>query len=82
MAVDISQLGTFTWADLQTAAMHAMVSAAVGGGELTINGRTIRRISIKDAQLLYDLATAQIEAEVATADDGGGMVLVQYGERY
>jgi hypothetical protein len=79
MAFDTSQLTDYSWSDIQKAAKHAMISAAVGGGTLTINGRTIGRISIADAKLLYETATEQVNAE--STDAAGGIALVKYGER-
>jgi hypothetical protein len=78
MAVDTSLLTDYTWAQIKLAAKHAMVSAAVGGGTLTINGRSIGRITISDAKKLYEMA---VEAENdESTDSGGGIALVQYGE--
>ena len=80
MAIDVSALTDYSWADIAKAAKHAMITAAVGGGELTINGRHIGRISIKDAKLLYEFATQAVTDE--STEGGGGTALVQYGERY
>lgn len=79
MAIDLSTLTDYAWADIAVAAKHAMVSAAVGGGTLTIDGRTIGRISIEQAKVLYEMATEQVAIE--DVDSGGGTALVQYGER-
>jgi hypothetical protein len=82
MAIDTSQLTDYTWAQIKLAAKHAMISAAVGGNTLVIGGRTIGRISIKDAKLLYEMAEEMEEAEETGADtSNGGFALVQYGER-
>lgn len=80
MAFDVSTLTDYAWSDIAKAAKHAMLTAAVGGGTLSINGRTIGRISIEDAKSLYTFATEQANAEAAV-DTGGGAALVQYGER-
>lgn len=79
MAIDPSQLTDYSWSDIKKAAKHAMMSAAVGGNQLSINGRTIGRISIDEAKKLYELAS-QMEADEST-DTGGGIALVRYGER-
>lgn len=79
MAIDTSLLTDYTGAQLKLAAKHAMMTAAVGGGELIINGRTIGRITIDAAKKLYEFAE-QLSADEAT-DSGGGLALVQYGER-
>lgn len=78
MAIDTSLLADYSWSDIKKAAKHAMVSAAVGGSSLTINGRTIGRISIDEAKKLYELATQQESDE---SDTGSGLALVRYGER-
>jgi hypothetical protein len=56
----------------------AMMSAAIGGGTLTINGRTIMRITVEDATNLYQMATAMASLD---AGDAGGIALVQFGEQ-
>ncbi len=79
--VDTSQLTDYTFAQIKLAAKHAMISAAVGGGTLTINGRTIGRITTKDARDLYDWATEQETVETENAELGGGVAIVKFGER-
>lgn len=79
MAIDTSLLTDYSWSDIQLAAKHAMMSAAVGGSQLSISGRNIGRISIKEAKALYDLATQMIGDE--STDAGNGLALIQYGER-
>jgi len=81
MAIDVSTLTDYAWSDIAKAAKTAMITAALGGGQLTINGRSIGRISIKDAQALYELAQAQVEAAAAGESvGGGGNVLVKFEE--
>jgi len=79
MAIDTTQLTDFTWAQLKLAAKHAMMSAAVGGANVSIAGRSLGRITIEEARKLYELAETmeQIEAGAGT----GGTALAQYGER-
>lgn len=79
MALDLSTLTDYAWADIQKAAKAAMVNAAIGGNNLTINGRAIGRISIAEAKLLYDTATQMLTDE--TNSEAPGMVLVRYGDR-
>jgi hypothetical protein len=79
MALDPSALTDHSWSDIAKAAKHAMVSAAMGGADLTIAGWRIGRISIKDAKELYELAT-QMAADEST-EASSGIALVQYGER-
>ena len=79
MAIDVSALTDYTWAQIAIAAKHAMVSAAVGGGTLSIEGRSIGRISISEAKTLYELAQ-QMQADEAAGTHGGN-VLVKFGER-
>lgn len=80
MAIDLTTLTDYTWAQVKLAAKHAMVRAAVGGATLTINGRSFGSIAIDDAKKLYDFAT-QMEADEAEGDNGGGNALVRIGER-
>jgi len=79
MAIDLSSLTDYSWSDIKKAAKHAMVSAAVGGGTLSINGRTLGRISITEAKTLYELAEQMLADE--SNDSGGGTALIRYGER-
>lgn len=78
MAFDASALADIPWSDIKKAAKAAMVNAAMGGATLTINGRTLGRIPIKDAKALYDLA-CQNEADEA-AESSGGVALGVFGE--
>lgn len=77
MALDLSTLADYSWADIAKAAKQAMVTTALGGSTLTINGRTIQRITIDDAKTLYELATAQVAAEQAGCN-GSGNILVNF----
>lgn len=75
----LSALTDYSWSDIKKAAKHAMVTAALGGGTLAINGRTIGRISISDAKALYEMADQMVNDE--SSDASNGIALVQYGER-
>jgi hypothetical protein len=79
MAIDVSQLTDYAWSDIKKAAKTAMMKAALGGSQLTINGRLIGRISIDEAKKLYELAT-QAESDESSTDNSG-TALVRYGER-
>lgn len=79
MAIDVSQLTDYSWSDIAKAAKGAMMSAAVGGGMLSINGRSIQRITIDDAKKLYELAIQMQNDE--SSDSSNGIALVRYGER-
>lgn len=79
MAVDTSALTDYSWSDIAKAAKQAMMSAAVGGNTLSINGRSIGRITIDEAKQLYELAQQMIADE--TSGSEGGIALVKYGER-
>jgi hypothetical protein len=79
MALDLSTLTDYAWSDIAIAAKTAMVNAALGGNTLTIDGKTIGRISIDEAKSLYALAQEQIALEDAGAN-GDGIVLVRFGE--
>lgn len=75
--IDLTTLTDYAWADIAKAAKAAMVSAAMGGGTLTINGRTITRINIDQAKKLYQLALEMQAADAGGID--GTSVLVQFG---
>ena len=77
MALDLSTLGDYSWTDIAKAAKHAMVTTALGGNTLSINGRTVGRITIEDAKKLFELASEQISNEQA-GQNGGGNVLVNF----
>lgn len=79
MAIDLSTLTDYAWSDIAKAAKAAMVNAAIGGNTLTVNGRSVGRITIDEAKKLYDFAVQQIEDE--STDGAGGIALVRYGER-
>lgn len=79
MAIDVSQLVDYSWSDIAKAAKTSMLNSALGGSTLSINGRAIGRISIKEAKELYETATTMMNDE--STDAGGGTALVQYGER-
>lgn len=78
MAFDLSTLGDYTWAELKKAAKSAMISAAIGGGTLTIKDRTIGRITQQQAESLYNFAADQEQSELAGVT-GDGIVLVTLG---
>jgi hypothetical protein len=75
----LSALTDYSWSDIMKAAKHAMVTAALGGQNLSIGGRAIGRISIEDAKKLYELAQQMVNDE--TTESSGGTALVQFGER-
>jgi hypothetical protein len=77
MALDLSTLTDYAWSDIAKAAKQAMVTAALGGSQLVINGRTISRITIGEAKDLYQLAMEM--SNVEAGDDG--TALVQWGQR-
>lgn len=79
MALDLSSLTDYAWADIAKAAKVAMVNSALGGNTLTIEGKTIGRISIEEAKSLYSMATEMIALEDA-GENGGGNVLVRIGQ--
>ncbi len=79
MAIDASQLTEYTWAQIATAAKVAMISAAIGGANYTINGRSFGRITVSEATKLYEFAI-QMQTDESN-DSPGGLALVRYGER-
>jgi hypothetical protein len=79
MAIDTTQLTDYSWAQIRLAAKHAMMSAAVGGANWSIGGKSLGRITIAEATALYELATTMEQIEAG--DGTGGIALVQYGER-
>jgi hypothetical protein len=79
MALNLSALTDYAWADIAKAAKVAMVHAALGGTTLTINGRNIGRITIEEATKLHEFAS-EMQAIEAAAGTGGLNALVQFGE--
>ncbi len=77
MAVDTAQLVDYSWSDIAKAAKQAMMGAALGGANFSINGRMLGRITIQDAKTLYELAQQNIADE---SDTGGGIAIVRVGE--
>lgn len=75
MAFDTTQLTDYAWTDIAKAAKTAMMTAALGGANLTVNNRTIGRISIEDAKALFLLAQEMIAIESA-GEAGFGNILV------
>lgn len=74
--IDVSTLTDYTFAEIKIAAKHAMIAAAVGNATLSINGRTIGRITPDQAQRLYDWASQQ--AAIEDTSSIGGVALVEY----
>jgi len=78
MAVDVSLLSDYAWSDIAKAAKMAMMNAALGGANYSINGRSFGRITIEQATKLYETAIAMAEEE---ANAGYGKnALAQFGE--
>ncbi len=78
MAFDLSTIGTYSAADKLKAIDHAIMTILLGGQVVGMNGRAITRANIKDLQALRNDVETQASAET---DLGGGIALVQYGER-
>lgn len=76
MAIDVSQLTDYSWADIAKAAKTAMLSAALGGAQLQINGRIIQRITVNEATQLYELAVRQMTNDANPSD--GGIILAVF----
>jgi hypothetical protein len=75
--VDPSTLRTYTDAELLSLYRWAMANGA-GGQTRTIGGRSITFPPLPDLMQ----AVTWLESRVnAASDDGGGIALVQYGER-
>lgn len=79
MAIDVSQLTDYSWADIAKAAKGSLMASAAGGAEYRMpDGRMLRRLSEEEAERLYNTAIAMQNAESGT--DGGGIALAQFGE--
>jgi hypothetical protein len=81
MAITASQLNAltdFTWAQIKLACKTAMVNSVLGGAQLSINGRTIGRVSMEDLTKLYQFADANEQIE--SVGEGGMAALVDFGE--
>jgi hypothetical protein len=79
MALDLSTLTDYSWSDIKKAAKTAMVSSALGGSRLVVNGNDITRISIDDAKKLYQLADEMIAIEGGDANVDG-RALIQFDD--
>jgi hypothetical protein len=69
-----------SWSTIKKAAKVAMLQAAVGGVAVMQVGTNVQRLNIDQLKKLYELAD-QMTADEASAETGGGIALVQYGER-
>lgn len=78
MAFDVSKLVDYAWSDIAKAAKTAMISAALGGATLRVNGRELGRISMADAKALYEFANQQMIDEQNPGD--GGIILLVSGD--
>lgn len=76
MAIDTTALTDYSWSDIAKAAKQAMITSAIGGSRLVINGRDITRISFTDAKELYSFAIEM--SDIEAGNDGNA--LVQFGE--
>lgn len=69
----------YSWADIAKMAKKAMLDLTISQST-TINGRQLQRANMDDLKALYELATAQANAEDGS-ETGGDIALVKYGER-
>lgn len=74
----ITALTDYSFSEIKKACKVAMISGALGGATLAINGRTIGRYSLKELKDLYQWAD-ELE-QVDGTDTGGLHALVQFGE--
>lgn len=77
MAINIPLLQEFTMEDVARGAMHAIMTANLGGADLTINGRRVGRVTPKEARETYDWAMNNI-AIAQAGNNGGGNILVNF----
>ncbi len=68
----------YAWSDIAKMAKKAMLDLTVSQSTL-INGRGLTRANMDDLKALYDMATAQANAET-NSETGGDIALVRYGE--
>lgn len=73
----LTALPDYSWTDIAKAAKSAMVTAALGGGTLTINGRTVGRITVDQAKSLYEMATKELASETVDPGDAG-IILAEF----
>ena len=76
-SADIAALTDYSFSEIKKAAKQAMINCALGGSTLTIQGRTISRVTLEDARRLYDWADAQ---EQLSGDANGGRALITFDE--
>lgn len=79
MAIDVSSVQTFTDAQLLVLYRNALAAVTVGQS-YSINGRSMTRADLPEIRETIDWLEARIQNAAAT-DSGGGIAIVQFGER-
>jgi hypothetical protein len=81
MAIDTTDIQAFTFTELLAACKQAMMHLLVGPGlAYTINGRTYTKNDLKALRETISWLEDLVADETA-AEQGGGIVLAEYGER-
>lgn len=79
MAINTNNLVDYTWAQIKLGCKHSMLAGALGGVNLSIEGRTIGRYSAKEVMDLYRFAD-EMEAIDNAAENGGGIAQVVFAD--
>ena len=77
MAIDVSTLTDYSFAEIAKAAKSAMVSALVGGSTLAIAGRTIGRVTPKEAADIYRWAT-EMDSITSSSSSPSGVAVASF----
>lgn len=78
MAITVADIQTFTDAEILVVLRCALVNSALVS-QYSIGGRQLIRMSAKQIQELIEIYEARVDSSANAA--GGGIALVQYGER-
>lgn len=68
--INVSLLVDYSWSDIAKAAKTAMITTALGGRSLHIDGKEITRITPAEAKELYEFATLQAINDASPGDGG------------
>lgn len=75
-SAQIAALTDYSFSEIKVAAKQAMVAALLGGASMSIGGRTIMRVNLKEAKAIFEWA-----GEMDALQTGGDTVLVRRAER-
>lgn len=77
--IDYEALPDYTFAQIKRGCKYSMMAGAVGGVNLSIEGRSMGRAPLQEVIALYNFADA-MEAAESAGENGGGVALGVIGE--